>query len=431
MPPVTGRTGQGPRNVDARFHPGVHAIRDTETVSDEGASRLGEVFAVAEYKRLWTARTVSQWGDTFNFVALALLIYDLTGSGLGVTGVVVAEILPVLLFAPLAGPLIDRWPRVTVMVVADLFRLVLMVVLALWHDSAFGVYAIAFAMSVGMVFFNPAAGSVLPTIIARNRLVAANSGIWTAAVVSQIALAPVAGLLVSTTGYAAAFAINAASYAISALVLRGLRISGPAEPIHRQHLLSEVREGIRVLTGHRLLRALAIGQALAALSAGATSALLVVLAEQRLKVSGTGYGFLIAAIGVGAAIGPLLVVRRLSDPSRPAFVFGPFALRGLVDLTLASVTAVPVAVVALVGYGIGTSTGAVTFNSMLQAESPAHLRGRIFASMDLIWQAGRLISLGAGGLLADLYGIQVVYYLGGLLLLAAAAAGLLAKAESP
>ncbi len=154
------------------------------------------------------------------------------------------------------------------------------------------------------------------------------------------------------------------------------------------------------------------------------------LAEEHLGVTGTGYGFLIAAIGVGAAVGPLVLVRLLSDPSRPLFVFGPFALRGLVDLVLASVAAVPVAAASLVAYGIGTSTGAVTFNSLLQAESPEHVRGRIFASMDVIWQAGRLTSLGAGGLLADLYGIRVVYCMGGLLLLAAAAAGLRAKPDN-
>lgn len=242
--------------------------------------------------------------------------------------------------------------------------------------------------------------------------------------VSQIALAPLAGLLAVTVGYEAAFVINAASYAISAVVLRGLRVSRRVEPVGRRRLLAEAREGVGVLVGLPLLRALATGQALAALSAGATSALLVVLAEERFGVTGAGYGTLIAAIGVGAAIGPLMLVRRLSDPSRPLFVFGPFALRGLVDLVLATVTAVPVAAVALVLYGIGTSTGAVTFNSMLQAESPEHVRGRVFATMDVIWQAGRLVSLGLGGVLADLYGIQVVYYLGGALLLAAAASGL-------
>jgi MFS family permease len=310
------------------------------------------VFAIADYRRLWAARTVSQWGDTVNFVALALLIYELTGSGLGVTGVVVAEILPILLLAPLAGPLVDRWPRVGVMVASDLFRLVLMLVLALWNDSPWVVYAIALGMSVGAVFFNPAAGSVLPAIVARDGLVAANSGIWTAAVLSQVALAPMAGLMIVTVGYEAAFVVNAASYAVSAVVLRGLHPSQRVEQVERRHLLAEAREGLGVLVQHHLLRALAVGQAMAALSAGATSALLVVLAEERLGVTGAGYGSLIAAIGVGAAIGPLVLVRRLSDPSRPVFVFGPFALRGLVDLVLAAVTGLPVAAAALVVHGV-------------------------------------------------------------------------------
>lgn len=402
--------------------------RETAAVPG-GSPRFRDAFAVPEYRRLWAARTVSQWGDTFNFVGLSLLIFQLTGSGLGVTGVVAVEIVPVLLIAPLAGPLIDRWPPVRAMVVADLCRLGLMVALAMRHDSPSGIYAIAFAMSVGAVFFNPAAGSLLPAIIAKDRLIAANSGIWTAAVFSQIVLAPLAGLLVTTAGYSLAFAINAASYGISAVVLSRLRVPGREEHIEPRHLLAQAREGVRVLLGHRLLRALAIGQALAALSAGATSALLVVLAKDHLGVSGIGYGLLIGAIGVGATIGPLVLVRRLRDPSRPAFVFGPFAIRGVVDLVLASMSSVPVAAAALAAYGVGTSTGAVTFNSMLQAESPERFRGRVMASMDVIWQTGRLISLGAGGLLTDAYGIEVVYYLGGALLLGAAASGLFVKVE--
>ncbi len=392
-------------------------------------SGLRGVFAEPGYRRLWAARTISQWGDTFNFVALALLIYDLTGSGLGVTGVVVAEVLPVLLLAPVAGPLVDRWPGVRVMVGSDVFRVVLMVLLALWHDTQAGVYAIAFAMSVGAAFFNPAAGSVLPALVRKNALVAANSGIWTAAVVSQIVLAPLAGLLVTSLSYGPAFAINAASYAVSALVLRSLHVAAPVQRVQRRRLLAEAREGVIVLLQQRLLRALAVGQLLAALSAGATSALLVMLAEEHLRATGRGYGVLIGAIGVGAMLGPLVLLRLIRDPARPLFVFAPFGLRGLVDLALATVTAVPVAAAALVAYGVGTSTGAVTFNSMVQAHTDDRFRGRVFSSMDVLWQGGRLISLGLGGLLADLYGIQVVYYLGGILLLAAAAAGLLIKHE--
>ena len=87
------------------------------------------VLASPAYRRLWAARTVSQWGDIAQFTAVALLVFHLTGSGLGVSGVVIAEIIPVLLAAPLAGPVADQLPRVAVMIGADLARAVLAAVL--------------------------------------------------------------------------------------------------------------------------------------------------------------------------------------------------------------------------------------------------------------------------------------------------------------
>jgi MFS family permease len=66
----------------------------------------------------------------------------------------------------------------------------------------------------------------------------------------------------------------------------------------------------------------------------------------------------------------------------------------------------------------------VTFNSLLQAEVSPGQRGRVFAGFDALWQAGRLVSLGLGGLLTDVFDVQVVYLLGGLLLLTAGALGL-------
>jgi len=111
-------------------------------------------------------------------------------------------------------------------------------------------------------------------------------------------------------------------------------------------------------------------------------------------------------------------------------VFGPYAVRGLVDLVLSVVTAVPLAAAALVFYGLSTSTGNVTFSSLLQSRVPENLRGRAFAGFDVLWQTGRLLSLLGGGLLADAVGIRAVYLLGGLLLLAAAAVGALGARDN-
>jgi MFS family permease len=400
-------------------------------VSVQQRVRFRDVFAIPGYRRLFFAQTASRAGDAFRTVALAIVVFELTGSGLGTAGVVVAEILPVLLLAPVAGELVDRLPRRAVMIAADVWRAALMALLPLVDSSVVAVYVVAFGLSIGSVFFSPAAGSLVPALVTERQLVAANSGIWTAAVLAQIALAPAAGGMVALVGATPAFLLNAATYAASALLLLGLRVpAAPAPTATAGSWAGRVREGLSLLVTDRLLRILAAGQLLAALSAGATSALLVVLAERHLDVGADGFGLLIGAIGIGAATGPFLLTRLTDNPRRPGFVFGPYLLRGVVDLVVATVTALPAALAAMAAYGLGTSTGAVTFNSLLQAHVSPETRGRVFAGMDLLWQSGRLVSLAGGGLLADTIGIRAVYYLGGVLLLLAGALGLAGLSRS-
>ena len=401
-------------------------MTDQPAAADRPARRpgLGSVLANPGYRRLFAAQTVSRWGDTFNLVALVVLVFRLTGSGLGVSGVVVAEIAPVLLLAPVAGVVADRLPRVRVMVAADLWRMTLAGLLPLVDQHLAAVYAIAFGMAAGAVAFNPAAAAVLPSVVADEELVAANSGLWSAAVISQIALAPLAGTLVAAWGVAPAFLVNAASFAVSAVALAGLRLPRPPAPLAAGRWRQQLIDGARLLTHVPLLRLLAVTQLLAALSAGATSALLVVLAGRRLGVGPDGFGLLLAAIGVGAAIGPLLLARLTANPRQPALVFGPYLLRGLVDLVLGATRSLPVALGALTAYGVGTSTGMVAYSALLQAEVAAEARGRVFAGFDLLWQAGRLASLALGGIAADTLGVQAVYRFGGALLLLAGTVGL-------
>ncbi len=192
---------------------------------------LRGLLAQPAYRRLWTARTISQVGDVTQFTTLALLVVTLTGSGVGVAAVVLAEIVPVLFLAPLAGSFVDRLPRVRVMVLADVVRVVLAGVLAVWHDHVAVAYAVAFGLAAGQVFFSPAAQSLLPSVVPDDELVAANSDIWTAAVTAQIMVAPVAALLAVQVGFGPAFALNAVSFALSAVVLRGLSEPERTRPV--------------------------------------------------------------------------------------------------------------------------------------------------------------------------------------------------------
>lgn len=169
-------------------------------MSKRSRVRLRDLLADPAYRRLFLAQTASRAGDAFRTVAMAIVVFQLTGSGLGTAGVVVAEILPVLLLAPIAGELVDRLPRRNVMIAADVWRAGLLALLPLVDTQVGAVYAVAFGLSVGSVFFNPASSSLVPTLVAERQLVAANSGLWTTAVLAQIVLAPLAGGIVATAG---------------------------------------------------------------------------------------------------------------------------------------------------------------------------------------------------------------------------------------
>lgn len=380
-----------------------------------------------EFRRLFLAHTVSRAGDAFNTVALVVLVFELTGSGRGVAGAVMFEVLPVLLLGPVAGLAADRVPRRTLMVGADLFRAAVALALVASAGSVAMAYAVAFGLSAGAVVFNPAAGSLLPEIVGDDDVVDANSAMWTAAVTVQIALAPVAGLIIVAFGVEIAFLINASTFIVSALLLLGLQ-AGRAAAETTERGWSGVLAGVRTVRASPLLTRLAIVQVLASMSAGATSGLLVVLADRWLGVGPGGFGTLLAAIGVGAAAGPLLL-RRFIIAGDKRWLFGPFAVRGGVDLTLAAVANPVVAGGALAVYGMSTSTGMVAYQTTLQTLVPAETRGRAFAFYDVLWNAARLLSLALGGVLVDIIDVRFVYVISAGLLLAAATAGLTTNLE--
>ncbi len=165
-------------------------------------------------------------------------------------------------------------------------------------------------------------------------------------------------------------------------------------------------------------------QALASLAVGATGALLVVLAERHLRLEPAGFAWLLLAIGVGALLGPFLLGALTQEYRNAKLLFVPYLIRGVGDVLIAVFTPLPVALVILFVYGLNTSTGMVVSSSLLQSQVPEHVRGRVYTLLDVTWNLMRLVSLAAGGVLAEEVGIRPVYYLGGSLLFLAGALGL-------
>jgi len=379
------------------------------------------------YFPLWLGQIISNLGDTLNYVALVVLVFRLSHSGLAVSALVLAEIVPTLLLGPVAGVVIDRFDRKRVLIVVDTVRAVLVLVLALTH-ALWAVYLLAALLAVGSTLFNPALQAVIPALLTDEERLAANSVAWSSGRLVQIVGASVAGGLIAWGGTTPAFLVNAASFAFSAALLARLSLparQGPSRGGGLGAWLHDAGEGLAYARRDPFVARLVPVQALTSLATGATSALLVVLANKHLHMAAQGFGWLLAAIGVGALLGPFLSNRLTGGHYLDVrLLFVPYIIRGIGDIALGLVVGLPWALAILFVYGLNTSTGVVASHSILQTVIPDRVRGRVFTLLDVTWAAMRLLSLGLGGLLADRLGISAVYLIGGALLTLAGALGL-------
>jgi MFS family permease len=381
------------------------------------------------YFPLWLGLLVSNFGDTLHYIAVVVLVFQLTGQGLAVAGLVAAEILPVLLLGPVAGVIIDRFSRKGVLIAADLFRAVLVLTL-LWPQGAWHVYLVAAGLASGGTFFNPTVQAVIPALTTPEQRLAANSVSWSTGRLVQILASAAAGGLIALIGTGPAFLLNAASFLASALLIATLRIPAHAGQLGAGvkrglgNYFGDARDGLLFALRDSFVSRLLIVQGLASLAVGGTSAMLVVLSERHLGLPPAGFAWLIGAIGFGALLGPFIPNALAKDYRDARWLFVPYIIRGIGDVLLAVFTSLPVALFLLFLYGLNTSTGTVVFNSTVQGAVPDAVRGRVFTLLDVTWNAMRLLSLALGGLMVDVVGIRALFWAGGALLALAGLLGL-------
>ena len=390
-------------------------------------TNYGRLIRNRRYFPLWLGQLISNLGDTLHYIALVVWVYQRTGSGFAVAGAVFFEVVPVILFAPVAGVVIDRLPRKVILVVSDLTRAGLVLAL-LFTEELWQIYVIIALLTIASTFFNPAVNATLPTLLDAEDLLAANSVSWSTGRFVQIIGSALAAGVIAAVGAEAAFIFNAVTFLVSALLLLLLPVpSGRSVPAPGWNgFIIDVREGFQFARQDRFVSRLVIVQALASLSVGATSALLVVLAQEHYQLPPSGFGTFILAIGVGALLGPFLLAMLTQDVRHPRWLFGPYIIRGIGDVLLAVTTAIPVAWFLLFIYGLNTSSGMVVYQTWVQRQVPDAVRGRVFTWLDVVWNVMKIVSLGLGAWLAERAGVEVVYYLGGSLLFTSGLIGLMA-----
>lgn len=389
----------------------------------------GAVVSSRQYFPLWAGQLISSFGDTLHYIALVVLVFQLSGQGLAVAGLVAMETVPVLLLGPVAGVVIDRFDRKRVLIAADLVRAVLALSLV-WPQGVWHAYLVAAGMACASVFFNPAVNALIPALTTEQQRLAANSVSWSTAQLVQIVGASIAGGLIALVGTSLAFAANAASFAVSAALIAALSVTPHVRQVTTgagsatARFVSDLHAGLRYARNDMFVMRLLFVQSLASFAVGATGAMLVVLSERHLRLPPEGFAYLIGAIGVGALLGPLIPNALARDYRNARWLFIPYVIRGFGDVLIAVLTPFPVAVFILFVYGLNTSTGMVVFNSTIQGAIPEAMRGRVFTLLDMDWSIFTLISLAVGGVVVDRFGIEPVFWAGGTLLVIAGLMGL-------
>lgn len=337
-----------------------------------------------DFRRLYVGQLISFAGDWFLVVPLVGLVYEASGSPLAAAAVLAAQAFPALLLAPVTGVAADRFDRKKILVVTDIVRAGLVLGLlatnavdALW----FPLVIIAFE-GVGAAFFYPAATGALPNVVADDDLAAANvlmSSAWGAMLALGAALG---GLLAAVASREAAFAVNAASFLVSAILVAGIGSSlQESTRTAAAGFVASTRDALRYAIGHRQVAALLTSKAVHSLTSGGAVGLFAVMSFTLFEAGDGGTGLLFVARGLGNLIGPILAFRLLGSSDRRILgsIGYAMALWGVGYLLVGIAPGVVLAALAIcVGHtGGGTQFTFSTYG--LQELCPDQIRGRVFA----------------------------------------------------
>lgn len=385
---------------------------------------------------LVASASVSEAGNWVTFIALNTLIWGETGSPVAVSGLFVAQTLPVLVCGVPAGLLADRVDRRRLMVASDIARgmlvsgmaLVLPRISGLTSRLAFA-YCVVALLSGVSVLFQVSRTSLTPALVDDNFLLRTNSLMALSADAISVFGPWLAGVTVSTVGATCGLLIDAATFFLSAgllWTLKSRRTAGEQDQGRLNGAGVSVREALDFLRGNVASQLVILTLVVLMMSGGAINALFVVYASQGLGLDALGYGTLLSSLGVGFVAGSLLmsVVGPRARPER-LFLLG-IVVAALAPISWAVSPGLSVAAVVSVLNGVGNSMFGVAGDTILQRSVPDRIRGRVLSVGEAAQSVSSLVSMGLAGVLSNMLGVRTVFFLAGLTCVPAiAAAGFL------
>jgi len=381
-----------------------------------------------DFRLLVLSTGLSSLGDELALIALAIKVADLTDSGWAVAALLLAGLLPLVIFAPAAGVIVDNFETRRSLMIASALQAGIAGWLA-FTTGLPGILMLAFLLGACTAVATPAIYTLAPVIVGEEHATEGNAYLETARYVGMIGGPVLAGTISAGASSKVALLVDATTFVVIALAAAALTVR--RQPDAEGASDGEARAGFSVVTRDRMLL---VGFGLIAaivLFAAMDNVAEVFFARDTLDAGAWGYGLLASVWLVGMAIGASLIARRLGK-GRLLSAMAIAAVVGGAAVAIAGISGVlAVALVMFLVGGVANGVITVSMRSLIVHRTEDRYRGRVFAAYGGLMNGTQLIAIGAaGGLVAGLDG-QTVLIIGGIGTAVAGIAGLLAYAAMP
>jgi MFS family permease len=361
------------------------------------------------YRLFFTGQIVSTVGTWMQSVAMPWLALELTHSGVLVGLVLAAQFTPILVGGQFGGIVADRFHKRNVLLATQTAftvpPFVLFVLTATGHAQYWMVIVAALAAGIINVFDVPARQAFIVEMVGKRDLtnaIALNSSVFNASAVIGPSLA---GVVIALVGVPLCFLANSVSYLaaiVALLLMRNLPRREP--PAHEQRFFAHLAEGANYARRTPEVGGLLVTVAVFSLFAMNRSTLLPLFADQVLRVGAQGFGFLLAAMGLGAVGGALTLAffPELGANPRRQLWMAAIWVAALLEFSLSRVFVLSLVTLFVAGYC--QISFLATTNSRLQTITPDHLRGRVLALYVQAFAGLSPIGNVQAGVLATLFG---------------------------
>lgn len=382
--------------------------------------RILQPLQIKDFRLLWTAMTVSFFGDGIYLVAIAWQVYELSNVPTALSLVGVAWSLPMVLFLLIGGVLTDRLERRRIMVWADALRgiavalmglLTVTGVVRLWH-----LIALAVVYGIGQALFAPAFGAIVPEIVPRNLLTEANSLDSFVRQSAERLFGPaLGGFAIQLVGAGWALILDAVTFAFSAFVL--LRMTArPVPEGEPQPALAGIKEGLSYVRSQPWLFATLLSVLITLLFAlGPFQILLPFLVKNELNGSAADLGLILAAGGVGAVIASLAMGQRGLPRRHITFMYVMWAI-GVGSLVIYGLATRlwHLIVAEFIAWGMFT-VGLIVWATLMHRLVPPRLLGRVTSVDWTVSTAFVPLSFALTGPVSTAIGVRETFIWGGIL----------------